>query len=43
MYSTGFCSVLCDDLNGREIQKRENICKHIADSLFFKVETNTTL
>ena len=34
-------SVLCGDLNGREIQKRGGIC--IADLLCCTVETNTTL
>ena len=26
------CSVLCGKLNGKEIQKREEICAHIGDS-----------
>lgn len=26
------CSVLCGELNGKEIQKREEICVHIGDS-----------
>ena len=30
-------------LNGKEIQKREDICIRIADSLCCTVETNTTL
>ena len=33
--------VLCGDLNGKEIQKREDICICIADSLCSTVETNT--
>ena len=37
------CSVLCGDLNGKEIQKRGNICLCIADSLCYTVETNITL
>ena len=36
-------SVLCGDLNGKEIQKRGDICICIADSLCCTVETNTTL
>ena len=36
-------SVLCGDLNGKEIQKRGDICIHKADSLCCIVETNTTL
>ena len=32
LYSTGN-SVLCGDLNGKEIQKRGDICIHITDSL----------
>ena len=35
--------MLCGDLNGKEIQKREDICIHIADLLFHMEETNTTL
>ena len=42
LYSSGN-SVLCADLNGKEIQKRGNICIHIADLLCSTVETNTTL
>ena len=34
---------LCGDLNGKEIQKREDICIRIADSLCCTAETNTTL
>ena len=30
------------DLNGKEIQKRGDICIHIADSLCYTIETNTT-
>ena len=36
-------TVLCGDLNGKEIQKRGGICVHIADSLCCTVETNRTL
>ena len=36
-------SVLCGDLNGKEIQKRGDICIRIADSLCCTAETNTTL
>ena len=34
--------VLCADLNGKEIKKRGDICKCIADSLCHREETNTT-
>ena len=37
------CSVLCSNLNGKEIQKREDICIHIADALCCTAGTNTTL
>ena len=37
------CSVLCGDLNGKEIQKRGDMCIHTADSFHCTVETNTTL
>ena len=33
----------CGDLNGKEIQKRGDICICIADSFCCTVETNTTL
>ena len=36
-------SVLCGDVNGKEIQKKRGICKHIADSLCCTAETNATL
>ena len=36
-------SVLCGDLNGKEIQKRGDIYIHIADSLCCTAETNTIL
>ena len=39
----GLNSVLCGDLNGKETQKRENICILITDSFCCTVETNTTL
>ena len=35
-------SVLFGDLNGKEIQKREDICIHIADSLCCTAESNNT-
>ena len=35
--------VLCGDLNGKEIQRREDICICIADSLCCIAETNITL
>ena len=35
--------MLCDALNGREIQKRGDICIRLADSLCWTVETNTAL
>ena len=37
------CSVLCGDLNGKEIQKRGDVCIQIADSLCCTAENNTTL
>ena len=42
LYSTGN-SMLCGDLNGKEIQKRGDICICTADSLHCTIETNTTL
>ena len=39
----GLYSVFCGDLNEKEIQKREDICKHATDSFCYKVETNTTI
>ena len=41
--STGNYSMLCGDLNRKEIQKREEICISIDDSLCFIVVTHTTL
>ena len=35
--------MLCGDLNGKEIQKRGDLYKCIADSLCYTLETNTTL
>ena len=35
--------MLSDDLNGKGIQNREDICICIADSLCYTAETNTTL
>ena len=37
------CSALCGDLNGKEIQKRGDICTRTTDSLHCTAETNTTL
>ena len=34
-------SALCGDLDGKEIQKRRDICIRTADSLCCTVETNT--
>lgn len=31
--------MLCGDLNGKEIKKREDISKHIADSLCYTADT----
>ena len=42
MVSFELYSVLCGDLNGKEIQGRGNICTHVADSLCCTAETNTT-
>ena len=36
-------SVLCSDLNGKEIQKGVNICICIAESLCYTVEANRVL
>ena len=36
-------SVLCGDLNGKEIQKRRDVCIHTADSLRCAGEPNTAL
>ena len=36
-------TLLSGDLNGKEIQKRGDICIRIADSLCRTAETNTTL
>ena len=35
-------SVLCGDLNGKEIQKRGDLCISTTDSFYSTVETNTT-
>ena len=40
LYSTGN-SVFYGDLGGKEIQKRGDICIHLADSLCYMAETNT--
>lgn len=39
----GLYSVLCGDLNGKEMQNRGDICVCIADSRCCTRETNTTL
>ena len=39
----GTLPTACGGLNREEIEKRGNICKHIADSLWYKAETSTTL
>ena len=36
-------SELCGDLNGKKIQNRGDTWLHIADSLCYAVDTNTTL
>ena len=36
-------TLLCGDLNGKEIQGRGDICIHVADALCCTAETNTTL
>ena len=43
LYSTGNSTQYSGDINGKEIQKRWEICIHIADSLHCTAETNTTL
>lgn len=43
LYSTGeLYSVLWGDLNGKGIQKRGDLCKHIADLLCCTVESSAT-
>ena len=37
------CSVPCGDLNGKEIQGKEDIWTCLIDSIFCTAETNTTL
>ena len=39
----GLYLMLCGDLNGKEIQKREDICKNIADSPCCAAGAHTTL
>ena len=41
LFSTGNSTVLCGDLNGKEIKKEETICTRIAESLCCIVETNS--
>ena len=36
-------SLLCGDLNGKEIQKSGDKCIHVADSLSCTAEVNTTV
>ena len=43
LQSTGNTSILCGDLNGKEIQKRVDICIRIANSLHCSAEANITL
>ena len=43
LHSQGLCSVLRDDLHGREIQNRGDICVHTADSLRCTSGVNRTL
>ena len=43
LYSTGLYSMLCGDLNGKEIQGGGDICIHAAESLWCAAETETTL
>ena len=45
LYSTrnSIYTMLCGNLEGKEIQKRGSICICIADLLYYTVETNTTL
>ena len=43
LYSTGDYSVVCGDLNGKEIQKREDTWTDITDSFCRTAEINTTL
>ena len=43
LHSQELCSVLCDDLHGREIQNRGDICVHTADSLRCMSGVNRTL
>ena len=43
VYRKELRSVLCGDLNEKEIQKREDICKHATDSFCYTAETNTTI
>ena len=35
--------MLCGDLNGKEIQKRRDICIHITNSFCYTAETNIRL
>ena len=42
-YGITWGSVLCGDLNGKEIQKREGICTCAADSPCYTAEMKTTL
>ena len=42
-YHRDLYSVVYDELNGKEIQKRGDICTRIAGSFFCAAETNTTL
>ena len=43
VYPRELYSVLYDNLNGEEIQKRGDIYVYITDSLCYTIETNITL
>ena len=40
-HSTGDCPVLCGDLNGKDLLRREDVCVCVADSLRCTAETDT--
>ena len=43
LYSGEPCSALCGDLAGKEIQKRGDMCVHMADSFCCTPETDTAV
>ena len=43
LHSTGDYSVLCGDLNGKEIQKSGDMCIYTTDSLCCTADTDTAL